>query len=396
MTQVTVNGNIYSDDGTASRDMRNGGHRTWLLPMVSDHMTAINALNANPLTQNLLINQAMEIDQANEGSSVSLATGSAKYIIDGWYASFTNASAVVSAQKVADAPAGLLNSLKLTVATGGAVVSGNVLQLAQNIEASYLTDIALGTASAKTLTLSWWVKASIGTYTYSVALQNFAQTRSFVINKTITSSGVWQRDSVSFLADTGGSWVTSGNVGGAIVSFTAAASGTIAGGTNNAWNAANNYAAAGITNTILSTNGATFQITGAKLEIGPAATAFSHRPLSYEMMLCERYYRKTFPDGTVPAQNAGTPGALSLVAATTTATGLSLFWPFDIPMRTAPTITTYNPSAANANWRNSTGASDAVVLVDTPSHKGVMIGEQTTALVVGNTYRIHATADARL
>jgi hypothetical protein len=256
--------------------------------------------------------------------------------------------------------------------------------------------VSLGLASAKTLTLSWWVKSSIAPYTYAVAFQNFAQNRSFVVNKTINSAGVWQQDSVTFLADTGGAWVTTGIAGGARVLFTAAAGATVGGGTNNAWNAGNFFGSAGLTNTILSTNGATFQITGTKLEIGPAATALQRSPLSYEMMLCQRYYRKTFPDGTVPAQNAGTPGALSLVAPTTTATGLSFFWSFDIPMRAAPTITTYNPSAANANWRNSTGASDAVVLVDTPSHKGVMIGEQTTALVVGNTYRIHAVADARL
>jgi hypothetical protein len=117
MTGVTVNGHDYSDDKTSSRDMLDGGWRTWLLPMVSDTMVVIDALNGDPLTQNLLINPAMEIDQEHEGASVSLATGVGKRVVDGFNAGFTNAAAV-SAQRVADAPAGFTNSLKLTVGTG--------------------------------------------------------------------------------------------------------------------------------------------------------------------------------------------------------------------------------------------------------------------------------------
>jgi hypothetical protein len=396
MTGVLVNGHNYSDDGTSSRDMRDGGHRTYLLPMISDTMAVIAGLTGNPITQNIVFNPGMEIDQANEGASVSLATGVPKYIVDGFLASFTNATAVVSAQRVADATTGFINSAKLTVATGATVAANDFLQFQHLIEANLLTQIGLGSAAARTVSLSWWVKSSIAPYTYGVAVQNFAQNRSYVANKTINSANVWQQDSISFLADTGGSWVTSGVAGGARLIFTAAASGAIASGTNNAWNASNVFSAAGITNTILSTNGATFQISGVKLEIGAAATQFDRRPLSLEMLLCQRYYRKTFPDGTAPAQNAGTPGALSTIAASTTAGALGLFWPFSEPMRAAPTVTTYNPSAANANWRNTTGSTDAVVNLDTASHKGVLIGEQTTALVVGNIYRIHASADARL
>ena len=43
MTTVTLNGSQYSDDGSASRDMRGGGHESWLLPMLSDTMTEVAA-----------------------------------------------------------------------------------------------------------------------------------------------------------------------------------------------------------------------------------------------------------------------------------------------------------------------------------------------------------------
>lgn len=46
MTAATVNGHVYSDDGSAARDMRDGGHRQWLLPMIADTAAVATALSA--------------------------------------------------------------------------------------------------------------------------------------------------------------------------------------------------------------------------------------------------------------------------------------------------------------------------------------------------------------
>lgn len=46
MTQVSANGNTYSDDGTAAKDMRAGGWRTHLLPMLSDVMAETAGVEA--------------------------------------------------------------------------------------------------------------------------------------------------------------------------------------------------------------------------------------------------------------------------------------------------------------------------------------------------------------
>lgn len=43
MTQLTANGNTYSDDGTTPKDMNNGGFRNHLMPMLNDAMTEIAA-----------------------------------------------------------------------------------------------------------------------------------------------------------------------------------------------------------------------------------------------------------------------------------------------------------------------------------------------------------------
>jgi hypothetical protein len=43
MTQVVVNSQTYSDDGTAARDMLNGQHALWFFPMVSDSLVDLAA-----------------------------------------------------------------------------------------------------------------------------------------------------------------------------------------------------------------------------------------------------------------------------------------------------------------------------------------------------------------
>ncbi|MBP8814775.1 MAG: hypothetical protein KBH10_13585 [Laribacter sp.] len=46
MTKIVVNGNEYSDDGSSAKDMRNGGHRRFLLPMIGDCIADVDAIRA--------------------------------------------------------------------------------------------------------------------------------------------------------------------------------------------------------------------------------------------------------------------------------------------------------------------------------------------------------------
>ncbi len=133
-----------------------------------------------------------------------------------------------------------------------------------------------------------------------------------------------------------------------------------------------------------------------KLVLGSVATPFEHRPYGAELALCQRYYCKTFPIGVAPVQNVGnTTGALGSVGVTTV-TGPYHQWNYPVPMRAAPTVTTFNPRAANANWRNLGNTADIVVNISTNgSEAGVLIGA-TTAGSVSDTWFIHATAAIEL
>lgn len=73
MTQVTINGNIYSDAGESAKDMRSGGFRQHLLPMINDVAIVANNVQLNANDAGNAASSAQ--NAANEAAvSASLAT----------------------------------------------------------------------------------------------------------------------------------------------------------------------------------------------------------------------------------------------------------------------------------------------------------------------------------
>lgn len=138
-----------------------------------------------------------------------------------------------------------------------------------------------------------------------------------------------------------------------------------------------------------------FEIDDVQMEIGAAATAFDIRPFYEELAKCQFHYRKTFPLATAPAQNAGTTGAPRFLPVKTAAGGAVWAWRFDYPMYASPTVTTFNPNAANANIRDvSAGTDITVAVVETTGGLTNIVGNST--MVVGNTLQVHVTAEAEI
>lgn len=76
---VIVNGNAYSDDGSSSRDFRNGGHLLWLFPLLSDVMTVMSGAVIGPESAAEAVAAAQDAaDAAAEAlGAVTAATGAA-------------------------------------------------------------------------------------------------------------------------------------------------------------------------------------------------------------------------------------------------------------------------------------------------------------------------------
>lgn len=238
--------------------------------------------------KNRLINSAMVIDQRNAGASVSLVSGGGNtFSADRWYVeNATDGTATI--QQVSDAPTGFSNSIKYTVtATDASLASDQAAWIQQRIEGFNFSDMLYGTASAQTVTVSFWVKSSV-TGTFGVTLANSAYNRGYPASFTVNSANTWEQKTATIAGDTTGTWIGATNGIGVRVSFGIAA-GSSRSAASGAWGAG---AILGVSSQVnlMATNGATFQITGVQLEKGSTATSFDYRPYGTELQLAQRYY----------------------------------------------------------------------------------------------------------
>jgi len=275
--------------------------------------------------RNRIINGNMVIDQRNAGASVA-APANGAYTVDRW-AAFTNGAGVYSVQRSTTAPAGFTNSLLCTVTTIDSSVSGTDYYMLQHkVEGFNSADFAWGSASAASVTLSFWVRSSI-TGTYSVKLGNSASDRFYIATYTISAANTWEQKTITLVGDTSGTWLTD-NSTGIEIRFGMAIGSSFTSSTIGSWAAGSSFGATTASNNWIGTNGATFYITGVQLEAGTNASAFEQIDYGRELILCLRYYWKLFSGGTTAPISSGN-------AENTTRGYINLTLPQ--PMRTAPT-----------------------------------------------------------
>jgi len=290
--------------------------------------------------KNRIINGAMVIDQRNAGASVTPA--SAAYTLDRYQVVASQASKFSVQQNAAAVtpPTGFINYLGVTSLSAYTVGAAEAFLIQQKIEGLNSSDLAWGTASAATVTLSFWVRSSL-TGTFGGSLQNSAQNRSYPFTYSISVANTWEQKSVTIAGDTSGTWLTTSGVGIYLI-FSLAAGSTFS-GTAGAWAAADYRGATGATS-VVGTNGATFYITGVQLEKGSTATSFDYRPYGTELALCQRYFEVI----------RGTDGAVSLLSSTLTGnvvnSWLNIF--YKVTKRAAPTLTAPTWAASQPNAIN--------------------------------------------
>ena len=239
--------------------------------------------------KNRIINGAMTIDQRNAGASVAGTNGN--YVVDRFLLFLTQNGKLTGQQNAGSVtpPVGFSNYLGITSSSAYSVVSGDILVIRQGIEGFNIADLNWGTANAKTVTLSFWVRSSGLTYpaTFGGSLANGSSDRSYPFSYTISSANTWEQKSITITGDTTGTWATN-NTGGIYLNIGLGVGSTYA-GTAGSWSASNLFSATGATS-VVGTNGATFYITGVQLEVGSTATSFDYRPYGTELGLCQRYY----------------------------------------------------------------------------------------------------------
>ena len=243
-----------------------------------------NYINAG--RRNLIINGAMQV--AQRGTSFTCNNGT--FITLDRYTVYEGAagSTTYTVTQDSDAPAGFSNSLKIVNSTAVSLTSGQYGALGYAVEGYDIVSTAMGTSSAKDVTLSFWVKSSL-TGTFGVTFRaSGGSTANYVSSYTINSANTWEYKTVTYTATSLGTWNNTNGIGADVVWDL----GTGATYTNTAgyWNTGSNkFALTGGTK-INGTAGATLQITGVQLEVGKVATPFEHRSYGEELALCQRYY----------------------------------------------------------------------------------------------------------
>jgi len=333
--------------------------------------------------RNRIINGDMRIDQRNAGASVTPTTDST-YTIDRWCARLTQASKFSIAQNAGSVtpPSGFTKYIGATSLSSFSVGTGDFFAIEQRIEGQNVDDLAWGTAGAKAVTLSFWVRSSL-TGTFGGAFNNGGATaRSYPFSYTISSANTWEQKTISISGDTSGTWLTTSGLGMQI--FFAIGVGSTYSATAGAWNGGNasigGYVSATGATSVVGTNGATFYITGVQFEVGSTATEFERRPIGTELALCQRYYEQTGKNQVYSNFGVGSNYAT---------TGAFVLYTFKTTKRTLPTMVTtgtagnygvlYGAGSGQACSAvpniNSTNSSLDVAFIEVSVASGLTIGQ---------------------
>ena len=278
-----------------------------------------SAVNGARVGDNRIINGDFRIDQRNAGAS-GTAIG---YTVDRWgYAASLPSKGTWGQNLLGWSRPDFPYCLGFQSSSAYASLATDNFRFNQVIEADMVGDFAWGSASAQPVTLSFWAASTL-TGVFGGAIRNSTGTRSYPFSFSLPSASTWMKITITIPGDTAGTWVMKGNAAALYLEFDLGCGSNFRGSAN-IWASANYLGATGAVS-VVGTNGATFYLTGVKLEIGSVATPFNRQSLAKSMADCQRYYYQGVP----PLR--GATGALGTL-------GARLAAPHPVKMRATPTL----------------------------------------------------------
>lgn len=229
----------------------------------------IGATQANAL-DNLLINSGMEVDTIRNGAIGNAMEGIGKEVtaIDGWRVQYESTATGVTTQRVNDAPPGYTYSLKISIAHGAPVRHGDFFQLYQPVPHVKIEPLKMGTKGAARFSASFWIKSNI-TGTFAFPINNSQGTRNRTLLFSIEKPDTWQKVVFNDIpGDTSGTWPADGAHVGLFFQICLSTGAKYYAPKINEWQDGDRLMPANVdTERFLSTDGATFYVTGAELTV---------------------------------------------------------------------------------------------------------------------------------
>jgi len=248
--------------------------------------------------RNIMYNGAMQVSQ--RGTTTGQGGAEALSAVDRFKLHGGGTAGRLTSSQDADSPVGFANSLKLDCTTADtSIAAAEFLLLEQRLEGQDLQQLEFNLSSAKTTTISFYVKGNAAAQ-YTFALQyhlSGGTARWFTKGFAVTTD--WTRVIITIPGDTQASsgsdyGIADDNATGANLTI------WLHGGTNFSSGTHQDTAWADRVYTTLfqdnqtsfyDATSRTFFITGLQFEVGSQATPFENRSFGEELALCQRYFQ---------------------------------------------------------------------------------------------------------
>ena len=361
-------------------------------------VTGGSGLDESPLNgRNMIINGGMQVWQRATGATA--VVNSSYQTADRWKlyqqtdGAYTSEKHAMSLAEINTT--GHSSAIALNVTTADASIAASQgAHILQYVEAQNCQHLQWGTAAAKDVTLSFWVKSKIAG-TYTIALTKF-DTTAYYLNReyTINDADTWEKKEITITPTAGSTTLITG-AGGIIVNdnshgigvYFNLARGSDYHATTNTWATGADWSSDQQVNWMSSTSN-DFYLTGVQLEAGSVATPFEHRSYGDELAKCMRYYQKSYETGVVPGTNDNLGG----IHAMSWSDGNVAGFRFIKPMRDVPTVRFWTITGTLGYIATEVG--DRVAVATYPSETAVSFLAVTSGTNTNhNKYQFDAVAE---
>lgn len=241
--------------------------------------------------KNIIINGNFSVDQ-REGGGVH--SGNGNYNLDRWTTEDSGNidNLLMNITRHADTPNGFDGyCLKYQCKTvESAVAADEFYSLNQYVESRNLQHLGFGTADAKSITVSFWVKSSLtGVFGFSIYQDDGGDVVSSTY--TINSADTWEKKTFTFAGNTADS-PANDNTRGWKVQWALWAGSNYTTTATPTWTTYTNARRFGghVQNGLATTDESTWQIAFVQVEAGANATAFEHETYAETLAKCQRYF----------------------------------------------------------------------------------------------------------
>ena len=262
--------------------------------LTTTNVSAATVSTTNPISfRNRIINGDFIVDQRNAGAATTPTVDPTR-AIDRWKVNIVGSGRCQVGQNLGAfaSPSGFTSYFGMKVTTTSTPGTGDYFFVSQVIEGINAVDFVWGTASARSVTLSFWVQSSLtgtaGGFVRNAGTSASNYSRSYPFTFTITNALTWEYKTITIPGDTGTPWYWT-QVDG--IEFGIELwNGTAFQATAGAWAAGNFTGPSGGTINYAGNLNSNMNITGVQVELGPVATPYERRHVGLELGLCQRYY----------------------------------------------------------------------------------------------------------